>query len=91
MTLSFPAQYPNIYAYGHGKALQVLPDAIAPTFAAEMATAKLGGGPRAPYCAVPLSAAASPKSKYNASIAASRKRNAPQRRRRTHGIGDSAP
>lgn len=91
MSVSYPAQYPDIYAYGKSKALQVLPDAIEPTYAAQMASGHLSAGPRSQYRAVPMALARAPKSKYNAGIAESRKKNAPHRRRATYAAGDSGP
>jgi hypothetical protein len=79
--LSYPAQYPNIYAYGKAHSLQVLPSAIAPTFAIRMATARRAAGPRVPQRQTPLAAAQNARSGRAMTQRLERQKGAPHRRR----------
>lgn len=79
--LSFPAQYPNIYAYGKAHSLQVLPAAIAPTLSTIAALARRGAGPRVPVHPIPLASASNPKSGRAIALRDERKKGAPRRRR----------
>lgn len=79
--LSFPAQYPNIYAHGKAHALQILPDAIAPTFAIRMAIARQAAGPRVPVYSTPLVTAQNAKSGRSVTLRDARRKGAPHRRR----------
>lgn len=76
--LSFPAQYPNIYAYGKAHALQVLP-AASPPAAYMNALARQGRYSRAQVLATPVSTAKAPKSGKAITLKESRRKGAPHR------------
>lgn len=79
--ISFPAQYPNIYAYGKAHSLQVLPVAIAPTYATIKAAARRAAGPRTPVAPTPLVSAQNAKSGRAVTLRNERRKGAPHRRR----------
>lgn len=76
--LSFPAQYPNIYAFGKSHALQVLP-AVSPPAAYMNALAGQGRYSRAQALATPASTATDPRSGKAKTLKESRRKGAPPR------------